>query len=174
MLHHSELGDVEGFGRHAVQDPSVDGGVHGRSAAQHPEGLAVRRAHDGVLVVFAELEDPVVTIEGPEKGDLELGVALEVDDLGFAVGDFEFAIERVFVAGVDDPDLAISQERVVGGDAFAAFFEPEFDGRDLVPLAQVAIDVDVLDGLELWKLLTLAQSMGFGGGQHRASAGHQS
>ena len=49
--------------------------LHGGRAAQNPEVVPAWMPYYRILVVLAEVDDPIVAPEGPKEGDLELGVA---------------------------------------------------------------------------------------------------
>lgn len=73
-----------------VQDPEVP-----------PRGLT----DDRPAVVVSVVEHPIITIEGTEETDLQLGVRLRIDHLRAASG---FSCSAIwFATPVDDPDAAV-------------------------------------------------------------------
>ena len=78
-----------------IDEPLEDSGVripvHLWRSAEDPQVFATGHADDGPPVVGIQIDDPVRAPEGTEERDLEFGVALGIDNLGLAIGLFEFA-----------------------------------------------------------------------------------
>ena len=105
-------------------------------------------ADHGPLIVRIELDDPVSAAERPEELNLKLGVRCLVDDPGLALDVLDLAVEGFLPAAVDDLNLAVGFEGICGRDRHAAFLEALRYRRNLIPGAEVAFEVDVIDHLE--------------------------
>ena len=69
-------------------------------------------------------------------------ILYRVDDLGPPLRLFQLAVERTFAAAVDDLDEPVISEGVVGGRRGAASLEVHRIARDLVPPAEVSLEID--------------------------------
>ena len=104
-------------------------------------------ADDGELVVSAEVDDPVVAPEGPEEGDLELGVGGLVDHARPALHRGDRTVQPPLVAAIPDADLAVFALRVGGLRGGAALLKTLREAGNLEPGTGVAVEVDLGDGL---------------------------
>jgi len=58
-----------------LQNGGIEGVVHGAGSAENPEVFAFGGADHGMLILPAQLNNPVVTPERPEKENLQLCIA---------------------------------------------------------------------------------------------------
>lgn len=105
-------------------------------------------ADDGPAVIRVEPDNPIGAGERPEETDLEFGVGFFVDDPGLAAGYADLPVERPLPAGVEDVDVTVLPERILGRDADAALLEPLRDRGDLISSPEVFLEVDEGDDLE--------------------------
>src|SRR5271157_1885246 len=77
-----------------LQNALVGGVIHLRFAAENPEVCSLRVPHDRVLVIGAQIDNPVVAGERPEKADFEFGICALVDHPGSPSGASQFSIQR--------------------------------------------------------------------------------
>ncbi len=125
------------------RQPVSDEGLTGlRLAGQYPQIAALGPGDDGPAVIIRQVDDPVIPEEGPEKADLELGIAACVGDPGAALGDTGGPVQPVFQHEFEDPDHVVGPSLVLGDHAVAAAFETVIGTRDLEPSAQISIEID--------------------------------
>ena len=144
----SATGRADSLGLKALEDARVDGVFHGRRAAQDPKVVPTGMSHHGVLVVLAQVDDPVVAPEGPEEGHLELGVGGGVDHARATLGRIFFSLQGSLATAVDDADLSVIAQGVGRGGAGASLLESLGIARDLKPGAGVSRQIDLGDRLE--------------------------
>ena len=143
-----EEGGVVALGGEAFEDAGVGFGVEGGFAAEDPGEFAIGVADDGPLVVFIEVDDEVGDAEGPDELDAPFGVGGFVGDPGDAVPGLEGSVEGAFAEEEDVVDFAIGAEGVAVEGADFAFFEGVGDVGVDEPVAHVAGEIDMGDGLE--------------------------
>jgi hypothetical protein len=130
--------------------------AHFWGAAEYPEVLPVRGANNGVFILLAEVDDPVISAERPEKRDLELGIAVFVDHPGAATGLTQTAILLV-PASVYYIYLTVRAKGIHGGTVLAAFLETVRVTTDFVPQADIAMQIDMGNGLQGWQLVVVLE-----------------
>ena len=143
-----EEGGVVALGGEAFEDAGVGFGIEGGSTAEDPGEFAVGVADDGPLVVFIEVDYEVGDAEGPDELDAPFGVGGFVGDPGNAVPGLEGGVEGAFAEEEDVVDFAIGAEGVAVEGADFAFFEGVGNVGVDEPVAHVAGEIDVGDGLE--------------------------
>ncbi len=143
-----EEGGVVALGGEAFEDAGVGFGIEGGFTAEDPGEFAIGVADDGPLVVFVEVDDEVGDAEGPDELDAPFGVGGFVGDPGDAVPGLEGSVEGAFAEEEDVVDFAIGAEGVAVEGADFAFFEGVGDVGVDEPVAHVAGEIDMGDGLE--------------------------
>src|SRR6185437_16894730 len=93
--------------------------VHPRRPAQYPKIFARRLADDGVFIVWAKIQNPIITIEGPEKRNLQFGICFLIDNFGLAFG--RSILTRSFTASINDFDITVCTYCVVRRHGIGAF-----------------------------------------------------
>ena len=121
--------------------------VNFRGAAEYPEVSPVGGSNNGVFILPTEVDDPVISPEGPEKRHLETGVAVFVDYPGTSLGLTQTTILLV-AATVYHIYLPVRTNCIHGGTVLAAFLETVRVTADFVPKADIAMKIDVGDGLQ--------------------------
>ena len=143
-----DLGEVVALAGHKPEKVLVERGIHLRRPAEDPQILPAGVTDDSPRIVGGKPDDPIGPTERPEEPDLELGVGCPVDQPGLAAHLAHVPVERPLATGVDDLDVSVLSERVLGRHAHAALLEPLGNGCDLVPGAKVSLEVDRGDDLE--------------------------
>jgi hypothetical protein len=106
-------------------------------------------ADGGVAILGIEFDDPVVSPEGPEELNLQLGKAILLvryprDPLRSA----QFAVEGSIPALVHHANPTIGSSGIGRHRGDAASLEPLWEARDLVPASEVAIEIDVVHDVQ--------------------------
>src|SRR5699024_4468717 len=127
------------------------GALHPRGAGQEPEVGPVGGADQGVLVLLVELEHPVVALgerdpaqQLGQEGDRQLGGgAAGGSGAAEGLGGFAVGVEAA-VVHLDGAVLVqgVGRGHVAGGVVLVAHRQ----AGDLVPQAEVALQVEVVDG----------------------------
>lgn len=99
----------------------------------------VRARVDHGVVSVVGVEHFVISVEGPEEGHFEIGVALLV---GLADGLVDLAIRLDL--SVFDFNVGVVNRGVLGIHAVARFKRDAFEASSFVPVAKISLDVEVL------------------------------
>jgi len=92
------------------------------------------------------IEHPIVSVERTEKADFQLGFGFIINDFGMTSCFARLAIG--LPAPIDHVDAAIRPEGIIRGDAFASFLEALLVTGNLIPTAEVLLQIDGL--IWLW------------------------
>ncbi|MNC14394.1 hypothetical protein D3C75_621710 [compost metagenome] len=102
--------------------------------------------HQGELVVGVQIDDVVAAVEGAEEAHLEPRLVRTTDEVGFALGLAPAAI--ALQAAVEHLDAAVVTQAVGGAHPLQPPLEAVVETRDLVPGAEVAIELEAGDGAD--------------------------
>lgn len=131
----------------AIENPLVDFVWKRIGATEDPQVFPVRFTYDRPTIAGVEIDYPIVAIEGPEKGHLQLAVGT------FLVGQFRSAVDAFFgsiglAAFIDDRDLSIRADLIGrGGVAHAFALEPVGQPRQFKPFSGIFWKVEGRNGL---------------------------
>lgn len=112
-----------------------------RRTGENPQVVVATATNQGVGVVGSQHKDAVVGIERTEERYSEQ--SRSVGELGFALRHPRIAVGYTTV---DDLDGTVLAERVVGGTVCHPALKAMIHSRNLVPLPQVAMEVQRTDG----------------------------
>ena len=119
-----------------------------RIARQDPQEPTRRFTDDRPCVVVGAIEHPVIAEEErPEERHFQLCTAAVGHDPCATVGASRAAARPAFAAGIADTDKTVFPLRILGRHAVASALEAVFIPRELVPSADVAIEIDGFRGL---------------------------
>jgi|TARA_B100001750_G_C15260612_1_gene472470 hypothetical protein len=126
-----------------LKDALIDGFLHGRGATQNPKIIPARMAHDSVIVFLAEIDNPIITPEGPEKAHLQFGIRPAINDPGTPTSRVFRPVYGPLTASVNDVNLPVLTKNVRRCGGGASSLEALRIIGDLVPGTCIALKVYV-------------------------------
>src|SRR5690554_6713858 len=146
LVHHDQLlhREVQPLG--VLDQVAIERFVQGGGAGQDPQVVAVGAGHQRPLVVVVQGQHVVAAIEGAEEAHLEAAHALVADEVGAPLRLADLLVGEVHPA-VEYPHAAVVAQEIIRNDALEAALEGVVEPGDLVPLAQVAVELEAGDRL---------------------------
>lgn len=123
-------------------------------SCEQPERFAIGGANEGVAVIGVQFENPIVSVlrrraeefsEEIVDTDFKFGVAGFFDRYSGSSDGPVFAV--LFVGRIDEGNVAIRIQAVLGGCPFIDFLEYDWESGNFVPQACILFQVNLIDGL---------------------------
>jgi len=123
-----------------VHDPVQIFLSHFRSSWQNPQVFCFFASDQCKIIIFVQVQNPVIRIKEKEEGYPECSGVLVVRPVGLG---FCLVVFSIFVTRVQNPDRSVILECIVGLCPYQASFKTVVKTCYLVPVSQVTVQVQV-------------------------------